>query len=103
MITHVFYDEKKAKDFAANNHDDLMNNRITPAGEMPKELPTGEKIKPGSKNKKAKSVKAENMLGKVIDKFKTDFKKRDTLFAKGGVKTKPKVTPKQKPIPKVKQ
>ena len=103
MITHVFYDEKKAKDFAANNHDDLMNNRITPAGEMPEELPTGEKIKPGSKNKKAKSVKAENMLGKVIDKFKTDFKKRDTLFAKGGVKTKPKVTPKQKPIPKVKQ
>ena len=103
MITHVFYDEKKAKDFSANNHDDLMNNRITPAGEMPKELPTGEKIKPGSKNKKAKSVKAENMLGKVIDKFKTDFKKRDTLFAKGGIKTKPKVTPKQKPIPKVKQ
>ena len=49
MITHVFYNEKKAKDFAANNHDDLMNNRITPAGEMPKELPTGEKIKPGSK------------------------------------------------------
>ena len=103
MITHVFYDEKKAKDFAANNHDDLMNNRITPAGEMPEELPTGEKIKPGSKNKKAKSVKAENMLGKVIDKFKTDFKKRDTLFAKGGVKTKPKVTPKQKPIPKLKK
>ena len=103
MITHVFYDEKKAKDFAANNHDDLMNNRITPAGEMPKELPTGEKIKPGSKNKKAKSVKAENMLGKVIDKFKTDFKKRDTLFAKGGVKTQPKVNPKQKPIPKLKK
>ena len=51
----------------------------------------------------AESVKTENMLGKVIDKFKTDFKKRDTLFAKGGVKTKPKVTPKQKPIPKVKQ
>jgi len=41
----------------------------------------------------------ENVIGDVINKFKTDFKKRDHLFAKGGVKEKPKVTPKQKPIP----
>ena len=87
-ITHVFYDEKKAKDFAADYHDELMNNKFVPDGEQPE---------------KAKNVKAENMIGKVINKFKSDFKKRDTLFAKGGVKPQPKVTSKQKPIPKVKQ
>ena len=41
----------------------------------------------------------ENVLGNVIDKVKTDFKKRNHLFAKGGVKEKQTVKPKQKPIP----
>ena len=48
-------------------------------------------------------VKNENVLGDVINKVKKDFKKRNTLFAKGGVKVEPKVTPKQKPIPSVKK
>ena len=29
------------------------------------------------------------MIGDVINKFKTDFKKRDTLFAKGVAQQKP--------------
>lgn len=46
---------------------------------------------------------AESMIGDVINKFKTDFKKRDTLFAKGVAQQKPLVKPKQKPIPKAKK
>ena len=40
------------------------------------------------------------MIGDVINKFKTDFKKRDTLFAKGVAQQKPISKPKQKPTPK---
>lgn len=67
-----------------------------------------EKCWPGYKKKGMKThygkrvpncVKNENVLGDVINKVKKDFQKRNTLFAKGGVKEKPKVTPKQKPIP----
>ena len=36
---------------------------------------------------------AESMIGDVINKFKTDFKKRDTLFAKGVAQQKPLVNP----------
>ena len=134
-ITHVFYDEKKAKKFAANNHDDLMNDRYVPAGEQPEEEPTGEKIRP-KKDNKAKSVDVaehcgdpmaddhkpmrmllmklydkemqcqpgspehfevtkmidgcrknigleENVFTDVVNKVKSDFKKRKQLFGKG--------------------
>ena len=71
-----------------------------------------EKCWPGYKKKGMKThygkrvpncVKNENVVSNVINKFKTDFKKRDKLFAKGGIKEKPIANPKQKPLPKVKK
>ena len=60
-ITHVFYDEDKAKKFAELNHDDLMNDRFVPDGETPEEEPTGERIK-DKKDDEPKSVKMESVL-----------------------------------------
>ena len=62
-IVRIFYDEDKAKEWTANAHDDLMNDRYVPAGETPEEEPMGKKIRPKTdKDDEPKSVN--------IDEFK---------------------------------
>lgn len=44
-------------------------------------------------------IKKEGVIDTVVNKVFGDFKKRNTLFAKGGVQQKPVTKAKQKPIP----
>ena len=70
-IVRVFYDEDKAKNWTADNHDDLMNDRYVPMGEEPKEEPMGKKIRPKTaKDDEPKSVEVDEGYKKKKKKKK---------------------------------
>ena len=70
-IVRVFYDEDKAKNWTADNHDDLMNDRYVPMGEEPKEEPIGKKIRPKTaKDDEPKSVEIDEGYKKKKKKKK---------------------------------